>query len=176
MGFFTSGEKTANRERVALGRQAQQALGSQAIGEQFRGFQSQFNPILAQMAQGAQVGANMDTQSLQANLARQGLGGTGLGAALGSGLRSGATFQTNQLRAKLLSDLFGQAVGTQTSRAQGFLTTAGQLQAAPSGFQQTLQGLQVAGNVVGSFGALGGLPNPFGGAPSPPPDTGGKFG
>ena len=154
MGFFTSGEKTANRQRVSLGQQAQQALGAGAIGQQFQGFQSQFNPIIAQMAQGAAVGANMDTQSLQAGLARQGLGGTGLGAALGAGLRSGATFQTNQLRAKLLADLFGQAVGTQTSKAQGFLTTAGQIQAAPSGFQQTMGVLQTAGNIMAPLGMM----------------------
>ena len=155
MGFFTSGEKVANRQRTDLGLRAVGELGASAINSQFAGLQQSFNPILAQMAQGAAVGANMDTQSLQANLARQGLGGTGLGAALGAGLRSGATFQTNQLRAKLLSDLFGAAVQTQGQRAQSFLTTAGQLQAEPSGFQQTAGVIGAVGNVVGGLGALG---------------------
>jgi hypothetical protein len=157
MGFFTSGEKAANRQRDLLGRKAQEQLSSTAIGGQFQGFQRQFNPIMAQMAQGAAVGANMDTQALQAGLARQGLGGTGLGAALGSGLRSGATFQTNQLRAKLLSDLFGAAVQTNVRKAGTFMQSAGMVQAEPSGFQQTMQVAQAGANLA----TLQNFNNPF---------------
>ena len=166
MGFFTPGETEANRRRTDLGLRAVGELGASAINSQFAGLQKSFSPILSQMAQGAAIGANMETQALQANLARQGLGGTGLGSALGSGMRSGATFQTNILRSKLLSELFGKAVGTQTQRAGAFLNTAGLIKKEASGFQQTVGALGVAGNLLGSAGSLGlfdGLSGLFGG-------------
>ena len=155
MGYFTSGEKGLNDKIDLYQRKALGELGTGNISRIFSGLQQNFSPMLAQMAQGAQVGANMDTQSMQANLARQGLGGTGLGVALGGGLRSGANFQTNQLRAKLLADLFGQAQGLAGARANTFMQAGSQFQAEPGGFQQTM------GAVTGMAGAAGDFITPF---------------
>ena len=150
MGYFTSGEKELNDKIDVYQRKALGELGTDNINRIFGGLQQSFNPMLAQMAQGAQVGANMDTQSMQANLARQGLGGTGLGMALGGGLRSGANFQTNQLRAKLMSDLFGQAQGIAGARSNTFMQAGGLFQAEPSGMQQTQEVLKTGAAVAGT--------------------------
>lgn len=150
MGYFTSGEKELNDKIDVYQRKALGELGTDNINRIFGGLQQSFNPMLAQMAQGAQVGANMDTQGIQANLARQGLGGTGLGVALGGGLRSGANFQTNQLRAKLMSDLFGQAQNLAGARSDTFMNSARMFQVEPSGAQQTQAYVKGNAEIIGA--------------------------
>jgi len=158
-GLFDDGAEEANRQRIRLAQVASKELNADTINAQFGTMARGFSPIMAQMAQGAAVGANMDTQGLQANLARQGLGGTGLGAALGGGLRSGATFQTNQLRARLLSDLYGSAVQTQAAKAG--IWAGVQVGQEPSAGSRVFRGaVQGAGAGFQTASLLGGVDQP----------------
>lgn len=147
--LFGDGSGDYNREVKAAGDWAIFELGQGAIGRRFQGLQDTYAPMLAQMSQAAQVGANMDTQSMQANLARQGLGGTGLGAALGGGLRSGATFQTNQLRARLAAEAMQQAIGLQQNMASTILGRAtGQVPEAGAWQSTVMPAAQAAGSMM----------------------------
>lgn len=144
MSLFGSGAGDYNREVKAAGDYALWKLGPEAIANRFAATQSLFAPMLQGMGQAAQVGANMDIQGLQANLARQGLGGSGLGAALGSGIRTGATFQMNQLRAQLAMEALRQSIGLQQAganiimqRATGQVPEAGAYQTAIQPVLQT---------------------------------------
>ena len=108
---------------------ASQMLGADAVGAQFRGLQGLASPFLNQMAASQGLQGQAQASSAMANMSRMGLGGTGLGAALGSGLQAGSAFQGNQLRARMFQDLLGQAQQTQGQRANMF-------------FQQGMQGAQ----------------------------------
>jgi hypothetical protein len=143
---FGDGSGDYNREVKAAGDWALFELGQGAIGRRFEGLQDTYAPMLAQMSQASQIGANMDTQSMQANLARQGLGGSGLGTALGAGLRTGATFQTNQLRARLAAEAMQQAIGLQQNTASMIMARAtGQVPEQGWGAQTMDRALQAAG-------------------------------
>lgn len=146
MSLFGSGAGDYNREVKAAGDWAVFELGQGAISRRYQGMQDLFAPMLQGMGQAAQVGANMDIQGLQANLARQGLGGSGLGAALGSGIRTGATFQMNQLRAQLAMEALRQSIGLQQMKANTIMQrAAGQVPEAGA-YQTAIQPvLQTAG-------------------------------
>ena len=153
-GAFGGDNGNYGRELKAQRDQALKDLGVGRISNTFRGFAGLMDPYMSAMGEAAQVGANMDQQALQASMARQGLGGSGLGAALGAGLRSGATFQSNQLRARLLSDMFGAAQQNALARAnvrmQQALGMNPQQSTAGSIFGGALQGAGV-GLQVGSL-------------------------
>ena len=170
MGVFSDGTGDYNRElKAQRDRVLREELTSAAIGRSFEDFQGMYAPMLGQMSQAAAVGANMDTQSMQANLARQGLGGTGIGAALGSGLRTGANFAVNNLRARMAQEAMQSALGLRSARANTLMSQAMNMKPEMGAGQYWMQtGLQTAGVaaqtaglfVGGGGGGGGGMPLP----------------
>lgn len=107
--------ETKRREAKALGMTDENNLYNL-----FGAMQQAAAPNLNALSRFNALGAMQAAQSGQANLARLGLGGTGLGSALGSGLQAGAALQTNALRARMLQDLQREAANAQLTRA-GFV-------------------------------------------------------
>ena len=168
--LFGSGAEDYNKNLDQAWRGAlQNELTTNAIGQSFNDFQDMYratlDPALATLAQGAQVGANMDTQAIQANMARQGLGGSGLGAALGAGLRTGATLavgqQQNALRLRMAQEAMGQAVGLRRARAGITMEGALGRQLEPGLGREMLQ---MAGSVAQTAGLFTGIQTPSGGS------------
>ena len=91
--------------------------GLSNLTELFPLFQQQMAPTFNVLGQQASLQGQQAAQGLQAGLGRLGLGATGLGASLGSGIQAGAAFQANALRARMMQDLFGEAINTQMGRA-----------------------------------------------------------
>lgn len=155
---------------------ASQMLGADALGAQFRGLQGLASPFLNQMAASQGLQGQAQAGTAMANMSRMGLGGTGLGAALGSGLQAGSAFQGNQLRARMFQDLLGQAQQTQAMRSNMFFQQGMQGAGTFRGFGDVLREdimpiAQMAGSAATGgmmFGAGGGGGGTqFGGRSSP---------
>lgn len=140
-GIF--GSKAA-REQAFKQRQHERDMGYAAMSlfdnDEIQGRFNFINNLLGgsfnQMAASNALAGQTAAGALQAGLSRAGLGGTGLGAALGAGARAGATFQTNNLRARLNQEALASAIGVQGQAASALLG-----------------GLQAGAGTAGRFGA-----------------------
>jgi len=138
MGFFSSGGN--QRKEIDIGRRAAlNALSPTAIGGYFSGLQGIASPFLNQIAAGVGLQGQAQNNAVLAQMARMGLGGTGIGASLGAGLTAGSAFQGNQVRARIFQDLLQQAMAGQSQVANIFMQSA----LAKAGTQKSaLQNLQ----------------------------------
>ena len=134
-----------------------------AIRSRFNDFQNMQAPLLNTLLQSQGLAGQQTAGTLQAGLARQGLGSTGLGASLGAGARAGAAFQGNQLRARMMQDLLGQAIGVQQNRAS---LIAGQPLPSHQGLTTLSGGVQGTGGGLTAAGLL--FPNLFQQKPQAP--------
>lgn len=159
MGWFSSGVGDYNRELKAQ-RDAilSNELTTGAIRQSFEQFQDMYAPMMSQMGTAAAVGAMADTQTMQARMARMGLGGSGIGLAMGAGLRTGATMAGNRLRAQMAQDAMSQAYQLRASRANTMMQQALGMQpeAGPGAqaMQYGMQALDAAGSAMAGYGAL----------------------
>jgi hypothetical protein len=165
-GFFQGREQRKAQE-------SQQAATQQRINQVLQmtrpenflgylpGFQNAAAPWINAAGQSNYMAAQMAANSQQAGLARLGLGGTGLGSALGGGLLAGASFSTNALRARMMQDIFNEAIQAQMGRASlvAGLPIAQAPTASPTSgaIQGAGSGLMLGGQLLGQgfFGMPG---------------------
>ena len=154
-------------------------MGAGEVGKQFQGLQGLYGSFFNQMAASQGLQGQAQANSAMANMGRMGLGGTGLGAALGSGLQAGSAFQGNQIRAKMLQELMGQAQNTQSMKANMMFQTGMQQAGTFRGFgdvwrEDVMPVVNTAGQIGAGammFGGGGGMAG--GGMPVPGVDMGG---
>lgn len=159
IGNFLGGDtqedmvKEGNRQRLAQADRADKRLKAlDGIQEQFLGLQQLMNPAMAGILQGNMLAANTAAGGLRAGLNRAGLGNTGLGMSLGAGLQAGATFQTNQLRYRMLQDLLNSAIQTNTARGSfmaGVPIQVPEMSGHAENFQRVGQAIEIVGGMYG---------------------------
>lgn len=144
--------RKGNQQRMAQAEKGQQMLSAESLAEQFRGLQDILGPSLNQISLGNLLAAQTAAGGMQAGLRRMGLGNTGLGMALGGGLQAGATFQTNQLRARMLQDLLNSAIQTNTARGSfmaGVPIQVPEMSGHAENFQRVGQAIEIVGGMYG---------------------------
>lgn len=154
-------QEAVNERRISFARRGANMLAPtdpDFIG-QFQGLQGLASPFLNQIMAGQDLAGQQAAQSAQAGLARAGLGSTGLGASLGAGLRAGAAFQGNQLRARMLMDLLGMTQNIQAQRGS-FLAGVPIQPVTQNAFSGALGG---AGGALTALDAIGAFDKKQGG-------------
>jgi hypothetical protein len=153
MGFidslFGSGAKQGNEIRNRNSREGASKLTAGAIGETARGLIGQRGSEFAAIGAAGQLGVEAQRGQLDARMAQQGLGGTGLGASFSGASRAGAAFQSNQLRAALSSEIYGQALQANTAAGQMIASTF--IENEPAAFGTALQSLGSAAMGIGAL-------------------------
>ena len=145
--------KETNRTSLNQADRADKRLKAlDGIQEQFLGLGQLMGPTLQSIFAGnAMIGRNAAT-GIQAGLNRAGFGNTGLGSVLGQGALAGANFQNNQLRARMMQDLLGSAIQTNTARGSFMAGIPIQTPSMSSGTEY----MQRAGSVLQILGAMSG--------------------
>ena len=121
MGAFSESqgfsERQNQREQFERGKNA---LDPKRQGNRFRALMEEFSPQLGQLTSFLSQGSQVAGQAVQANFARAGLGNTGLGSALSTGIAQGTAIAGGGIRARILQDLFDQAGATQSQIANAY--------------------------------------------------------
>ena len=149
---FSSGANEANRLRMKNSRRGASFLTAGAISNTARGLIRERGDEFVALAEGAQVAGEIDSATIAQRMSEQGLAGTGLGAGIAGGLRSGNTFRANQLRAALTSEIYGQALQANTAAGQMIANTF--IEAEPAAFGTALNAIGTAAFGVGALGNL----------------------
>lgn len=143
---------------------AQKLLRADSLATQFGGLQEMFAPQISAMLEAQGLAGQASAYGAQAGLGRAGLGNTGLGSAIGAGLTAGSAFMGNQLRARMLQDLLGQAIQTNQMRGQ-FIAGAPLMMAPQSGDAERAG--RLGGTLLGIGGAFAGGGGSGGGSNTP---------
>lgn len=120
--------KTRQHQRDLLA-YANKMLGTEKIGETYRGLKDESQDFLAGMVRDfATIGAQ-DELSTSASLSRMGLDAGTLG--IGGGIRTGASYKASSMKAQMLRDMMTSSIGIQTQKSANIAGVAG----APTQFQ-----------------------------------------
>ena len=153
-GLFGGSDKRDELGRLQSAAQAELSTG--ALGRTFQGLQGLAATTIGAIGSQSALSSQVQSQSLNANFARQGLGNTGIGQQLGAGAARGSAFQSNQLRARIFGDLLGDAQNIQASKAQAFLGQMGHTTGQPNAATRFLAGFGGGLNTGGSLFGGGG--------------------
>ena len=124
IGNTILGGKSQERQQKRASRQANRAVARMELPNILkyrREIMADNAPFMEAVAQANQLAGLAGAQRAQAGMSRMGLGNTGLGASMGAGLQAGASFQTNQLRARMQNEALQQAYGVAQGQANALM-------------------------------------------------------
>ena len=151
----TEGFKARQQQRDFLA-DSVRLLSNEALTKRYQGLTELANPAIQSLLTQSGLIGQTQAGGVRANLARGGFGGT-FAEDLATGFQTGAAYQAQELRARILQDLVQQSIGVQQGLSQGFVqaSTNVPMQQKPQDWiSRSGEFLDSAGKATAAAGAL----------------------